>query len=250
VMELDGSGSRDLLAPLPSRGDFSPVWTRDGTHVIATDFSSTGGGGLYLVDAVTGTAARVTPRDLTRGLEHMGRYAPDEAWVYFRVDNRALIYTELWRARADGSQASRVGPVLPAPSAEGGLWYSGLSVAPDGRSLVVSIASDELSQRLYRLDVATGQLASLGINGKAPVFSPSGRWIAFLQDGRLAVADADLRNVRILASGRYDGNATWSPDERWIVVQRFGWFPEMLDVQTGERLPLNFPYAEQLAWRP
>jgi dipeptidyl aminopeptidase/acylaminoacyl peptidase len=181
----------------------------------------------------------------------------DGQWVYF-ASERGYRMVELWRARADGGGAERVG--APARFAEEAIHPA---PSPDGRALAFVRASpDGGLGSVAVLDLGTGQARALGRDGSRPRWSPDGTEIGFLDGNRLWVARADGSRADQLGAGTafqgYEGQVDWSPDGRWLVTCVGGRFlgDKLLALvrrTTGEVLPLPFTAADKLCeatWKP
>jgi len=137
----------------------------------------------------------------------------------------------------DGKKLAFVarGEVFAAPAADGGdatrltttsAAEAQVAWAPDSRRVVYS-ANRDGAWNLYVYDFATSRETPL-TNGRthnvSPRFSPDGKQVAFLRDGReLCVVSVDTRQVRVLAQGVFgrppfflERPIAWAPDGRWI----------------------------------
>jgi Tol biopolymer transport system component len=139
------------------------------------------------------------------------------------------------------------------------------SLAPDGKSIVYSSATDgHLDIHLQRVDGrnTTNLTADSPADDTQPAFSPDGTRIAFRSErggGGIFVMGATGEAVRRLSDVGY--NPSWSPDGRFIVcaqetieqpTSRYSnasalW---VIDVSTGERRQITAGDAVQPAWSP
>lgn len=137
-----------------------------------------------------------------------------------------IAHGDVYAAGADkGGDAVRV---THAP----GVAY-GIAWAPHSRRIVYGAFRDN-GEHLYLYDFDTGKETQLTHGpGKdtAPAFSPDGKALAFLRDGReLEVLDLGNHRERTLATGHLDFHRplnserplVWSPDGRWIAVLEWG----------------------------
>jgi Tol biopolymer transport system component len=127
------------------------------------------------------------------------------------------------------------GEVFAAPSADGGdatritataAAEAQVAWAPDSRRLVYA-ANRDGAWNVYLYDFATSKETAL-TNGRthslSPRFSPDGKQVAFLRDGKeLCVVSVDTKQLRVLATGVFgrppffaERPIAWSPDGRWI----------------------------------
>lgn len=177
----------------------------------------------------------------------------DSQWIYFNVVHDApRDESYVFRASSAGSvveQISRPGPqgttdLNPSPS-------------PDGRYVVYATnrapSISFYALRLEIIELATGAVTSLSVDGRVPRWSPDGQWIVFGRNEELWVIRPDGTGPRrISAAGhRYEPQASWSPDSRWLVAENVGRYLELIEVASG--LTLRLGYSELFAgptWRP
>jgi hypothetical protein len=113
---------------------------------------------------------------------------------------------------------------------------------PDGKRAVITAGKEPKRARLYvwELDDKPPVPLSAQEGWGGVTVSPDGRWVAALGTASglvvLPVGGGEARSV----PGRQDGDAPrrWTPDGRWLFVQRSNTLParvDRIDVQTGER---------------
>ncbi len=92
-----------------------------------------------------------------------------------------------------------------------------LAISPDGSRLVYSRRTD-VDERLFvrRLDDFDDRPLAGTAGARAPFFSADGRWIAFVEGGRLEKVPADGGEAQPMADAHAAFGASWSP-ERGIV---------------------------------
>lgn len=129
------------------------------------------------------------------------------------------------------------------------------SPSPDGGAVVYSSIDGAVAgPTAYGLRyVNTQTLASEGTGMTArvaPRWSPDGTMIAATGSGTLYVVTQPDRVRRELATASYAEFLSWSPDSEWIIVERDGPVLELVNAQTGLRLPLGFTgYMRYPSWR-
>lgn len=202
---------------------YSPVdvpvaWTRDGIVVMhgeryreSDDVRvSCAGSGIYAVPADGGAA-----RPLSAGpplcdvLQNGIAVTPDGARAVFsRSESRALRLAQLDLA------TGRV-DTLPT-GCDGSLQLP--AVSPDGSRIAAigRCTPEDRDNGVYVMD-ADGRNLRLAVPGPVemalPAWSPDGRWIAAVLDGRVSVAPADGGEIRALGPG---ADPSWSPDGAWL----------------------------------
>ena len=291
LLKNDGSHAYSRLTPDDARADW-PMWApdgqslfymsdrggteniwhvqRDGNEAALTHFaggrvlwptlSANGstiaferGFGIWTVDTASGKAQPVSitlagavagPEDQHKTLhEDFSDLAlsPDGKKVAF------VAHGQVFAADADkGGDTVRVTRVP-------GDAYS-IAWAPDSRRIVYGAFRDG-GEHLYLYDFDTGkevQLTSGDGEDTSPAFSPDGKTLAFLRDGReLELMDVSSRHVRTLATAHLDLRRpltsdrplAWSHDGRWIAVLEWG--PRMfrnavaVDVDSGRTTALS-----------
>jgi Tol biopolymer transport system component len=140
-----------------------------------------------------------------------------------------LLFSQLQSQNAD----SALLPLKPARTIEidtdEGTWMS-VDISPDGRTIVFDLLGD-----IYMIPFEGGEAKQI-TSGMAwdcqPRFSPDGRYIAFISDRdgneNLWIMDADGSNPRQITRDKKHnfGSPAWSPDGNYIVVRRYGEYPE------------------------
>ncbi len=179
--------------------------------------------------------------------------------------------------RADGSPSVRLGEGEPAALSRDGRWvlatpasgrldhllllptgagearelrhpdlptlFNG-AFCPDGKRLVVTAGPELRRARLYAWDFESGAprpISSEADWGPFVLVSPDGRWVAAksLTSGGIMLVGVEGGQERPLP-GREEGDGPrrWSPDGRWLFVERTEVQPprvDRIDVRTGER---------------
>ena len=196
-----------------------PSVSYDGkTIVFERDF------GIWKLDVASGKAApieitrrgalnapEVTHLTLTNGFRDLV-LAPDGRKVAFAT------HGEIFASSArDSGAAARV--TRSAANESQVAW------APDSRRMAY-VSDRDGTYHLYLYDFSTSSESRLtdGPGDTAPVWSPDGKLLAFVRDGKqLCVYDGASRQTRVLASGHFPRPPfgsnrfyAWSPDDRWI----------------------------------
>lgn len=192
-------------------------------------------------------------RRLTDGFQELA-LSPDGRKVAF------VVRGEVFAASAkDGGDAERV---TETPGREAQVAW-----APDSRRVVYT-ADRGGTVRLYLYDFATRAETPLtrGRSDVSPRFSPDGKWVSFVRDGReLRVVDPATGRERLLASGSFDRppltsarGYAWSPDSRWLgYLSALEGQPftnaHVVPVSGGDARPVSFlanVFAGTLSWSP
>lgn len=248
----DGAGfSRYDILPFTYYADRGTSWSADGSRVVF--FSHSGivsENRLFTVDGA-GHLERVIQTQSVVLEEFWPHYSRDSQWIYYTgtPDESAL---EIWRVHPDG-----MGQELVSPSGAPDVLYSEPSPAPEGTRLALVTNPPTVGApglELAVLNVVTKQVTDLGITAALPQWSPVGEQIAYINDGRIHLVNADgSGDLTLSASGnQYLGRVDWSPDGRWLVAVATepSIALHLIEVQTGLTLPLAFARGTEASWRP
>lgn len=231
----DRSGSENLWVRTPD-GTSRAITAFDGGRVLWPSISRSGAiafereFGIWTVD-VSGGAPRELPIVL-RGspaapaVDHVRATGQFQS-LAVSPDGLKLAFTargDVFAAGVkDGGDAARL---TRTPAAE-----TSLAWAPDSRRLVYAAARGD-RRAIYQYDFSTRQESSLSDGAGddySPVFSPDGRSLAFIRDGReLRVLTLETRQHRLVTSAELppafdvDRAIAWSPDGRWIAFLAAG----------------------------
>lgn len=268
VLNYDGPGSADLvhIVNTDGTGRVGPVvsstcirtigWAPTGDRLTYTRDENPYGcfdPRIYIATIATGAQTRLRPTIAPLLSESQGRMGWSGPWYYF-VARTIGPNGELWRVKANGDSASRVGPESTNVDFE----YLP-SASPDGAEVVYSSERNhEGSPRLRILTVATGAVRDFLPNGVAPSWSPDGTRIAYIRDGRFRVRNVDLTGSEItLETPTPNGLVppSWSPDGQWLVVTTgesvLGETSYIVQVSTGLAMPLGWTHRySSAAWKP
>ena len=96
---------------------------------------------------------------------------------------------------------------------------SGVAISPDGRTVAFIGAGTGGSTHIFvrSLDDTRPRPVAGTENGRAPFFSPDGRWLGFWANGRLQKADLDGGSVLPLADMPVPNGASWSVKDEIVV---------------------------------
>ncbi len=140
--------------------------------------------------------------------------------------------------------------------------------APDSRRIVY-VSNRDGTDHLFIYNFATGKerrLTDSKGNDLTPQFSPNGKWVAFIRNGKeLDAVNVRSGRTRELASGELDLHHplestrpfAWSPDSRWVAF--LAWGPrmyrnaEVVPVDGGKARTVSFmgnTFADSLWWSP
>jgi hypothetical protein len=237
---LDGTEQRTFT---PGNGatrvDASPI----GPFAVYHD----NGQRIYEIDLISGASRRVTPVSIQSTLqtESWARYSSDGAWIFFTGEANSA-YTEIWRARTDGS-------VVEVVTAEAGAWLRFASPSRDGSRVVYSRGENPnpAAGPLWVYDLATSTPTSLGVEGLTSRWSPLDTWLVYLTD------TWDLRAIRPDGTGDFalvtstDVGHTFdfSPDGSFLVSTTQSGEPIRISFPAGQVSPLpGLPAIGSIAW--
>ncbi|MEO8288359.1 MAG: hypothetical protein ABI670_18195 [Chloroflexota bacterium] len=211
VMDADGNNKRRLS---DGKGYAAwPTWSPDGKSIAYVQGELGEAGSkreLMVVPVAGGGAQQLTHLDtsVTQPI-----WSPDGATITCRqtmgqYDIRLLIM------KPDGSDQR----TLVQNVASSGHQYS-----PDGKKLLYYAVSTQEGENIYTVNVADGKITNLTNSAGAnylPTWSPDGKQIAWssktsaTEKYKIVVADADGKNIRLLAEG---DNDLYQP--AWAVVK-------------------------------
>ncbi len=195
---------------------------------------------VYIVeDSLYLWSSGQTERILMRAAIHRPLVSPDGEWIIFRQTLDTAPWAEsIWAMQADGSDLQRImGPADLEALVNGGadLFIDDMKWMPGRHELVFNtkeITEGPPGERprfdLYVLDLAGNvtRLAAAGQGGSF-VFSPSGRYLATVNDVRIGLIDLesgehqtlqDVSDARIPAGHVYASSVAWDPGERFVVA--------------------------------
>jgi TolB protein len=184
-----------------------------------------GKGEIAVVDA-DGSGLRVLTHD--RVTETSPAWSPDHRQIAFL---RPKLHTsdQIWVMNADGTDQHALTHFRNAPQLFGNDETSALSWSPDGRQIVFAGFADNQGglEQLYLLNVhthAVRRLTNLKTGAVNPVWSPNGRWIAYVgavAPGRIYLLSATTHKAHVVGDAAGSG-PSWSPDGKRLVFNSKG----------------------------
>ncbi|HET7593109.1 MAG TPA: S41 family peptidase [Rhodanobacteraceae bacterium] len=248
LWHVQRSGSESALTRFTDGRLLWPTISGDGkTIAFERDF------GIWTVDTATGKAQRVaiTLAGAVSGPEDQHKSLHDDfSDLALSPDGKKAAFIAAGNVYA--ADAKKGGHAVRVTS-EPGVAY-GITWAPDNHRIVYGAFRDG-SRHLYLYDFDSGketQLTSGDGEDASPAFSPDGKSLAFLRDGReLELLDVSSRRLRTLTRGHLDLHRpltsdrplAWSPDGHWIAVLESG--PRMfrnaaaVNVASGKTISLS-----------
>jgi len=265
IFNTDGSAFHRVLTNVRNS---DPRWSPSGAEIaydesMISPMGSDLGGPDSLIHTVDTLGNVRTISSPAIGGVHQGpQYSHDGVWIYFarfpgNFKGNPGGPPSLWRMHTDGSSAAPVTVATPGA-------YGYPSPSPDGSQLAFELMTPngpfDWGGTVESLMLSTGALTPLSVSGNEPVWSPTDTLILYIQttfegddQGPIWVIHPDGTGQRQVGTGTYGPGFDWSPDGVWIAAYGVGGFRiEIVNVQTGLRLPLNFlPLTlVSVTWRP
>ena len=207
--ESRGQG-RDVYVPEGDRSMAHHSYlSPDGKNVLVVEMGS---GGQLIACRVVPFAQPGPPR-LIGPVDKpciSGAWSPDGKWLYFNASTDKF---HIWRMRFPDGEAEQItfGPTS----------QEGMAMAPDGKSLVTSVGSQDSTVWLHDKD-GDHQISSEG-SAELPIFSADGKSIYFLmtsgssQKRELWEKDLGAENAQRLLPGYAMDSYSVSPDGKSVV---------------------------------
>ena len=148
----------------------APNWSRDGKFLLVNT-----GGNLYRLPLDTGAGAQLEKIDLGAGGYRCNNdhdFSRDGKWLAFSASSPSSRQSQVYLARADGSDAKLMTEASPS-------YFHGWS--PDGKWLAI-VGQRDKKFELYRVAATGGpeqRLTSKGGYDDGPDYAPGGKWIYF-----------------------------------------------------------------------
>lgn len=234
---LDGSGLRDLTSVTDGGIGPKPRWIPGTNTIIYSHYD-----GTYQVlrtvdqDGRVATLIANPPATMT----HQAEPSPSEnaPVLYFSAyDSRCSTFLYcLHRSGIDGSAPELLGTLI-APNQV--TWRP--SASPDG-SKVAFVTTGTL---IKVFDYATKTVSAWSVNGQNPSWSPDGSRIAYVPQfgGVLRLVNPDGTDQRAVTSGTrtyVEGPISWSADSKWLLARSNTGTLDLVEVATGNVLPIPF----------
>ncbi len=149
VSIMDSSGANaHVIIPY----GVEPRWSPDGRRIIYINWDTTQASGkqrqIYIADSTGNNAQKITDMNHSENLDDPG-FSPDGKKIVFTSIGQGL-GAEMFIMKTDGSDMEQV--------TEGTGYVRRPEWRPDGRTILFSRIIDNVSNRLYYLDVATHQV--------------------------------------------------------------------------------------------
>ena len=230
VMNLDLSNYQSLASTLRNpvcSGCALPLvkprWNANGSRIVYS--AGYDQGSFERARVVSVAVGGVTQDLITPPAPQMASdpsYSPDGAWLYFVQGDDWQSYV-IRRSRTDGTSPESVPAANPAEF--GAERRPALS--PDGTLLAYSVGY--IQPRIRIRGVATGDRLPVDAPGTAPLWSPTGTQLAYVNSENLAGYSGELRLInadgsggRRIAEGAYTTSFGWSPDGKYIIAEGHG----------------------------
>jgi Tol biopolymer transport system component len=202
--------------PLFSR-DFLTGWTPDNKIglLLETPYHMY----AYTVPISGGKATQVSPLD---GIASHPRWLPDGKRISIRWQGGGL-----GSVPSDGGEVKVHGGIEAAKN-KNGFFISypsgGISVSPDGKSIVFSGGWAKSGPFLYTVPVEGGEPKQITSGGRYPCWSPDGKWIAYLAPETVGDDESIEAIFKIPAEGGEPQRITTASDH--VTVAHIDWSPD------------------------
>jgi len=184
-----------------------------------------GKGEIAVIDA-KGTGLRVLTHD--KVTETSPASSPDHTQIAY-LRPRAHTSDQIWVMNANGTDQHAVSHFRNAPQLFGNDTTPDLSWSPNGQEIVFAAFPNNQGgvEQLYDLNVRTHavrRLTNLKTGATNPVWSPNGRWIAFIgavAPERVYLLSAKAHKAHVVGHAAGSG-PSWSPDSKRLVFNSKG----------------------------
>jgi len=263
TLRLDGSN----LVKRVTTGAFGGIsatlgsaWSADGTRLFYHDGNTNYNRALYVLDLASGVSSRLLPAADRMLDEAWPRFGG--GWVYFEggsYDDRTVGTVNeplVYRVRPDGTGKEQVTQWDRIGTSRHGV------PSPDG-SQVAFIGSFAHPMPLHVLDVATGEMRSLGVIALSPRWSHDGSEIFYVASGDVTYGSGQIRAIRPDGTGdravtqpgtRFQMHFDLSPDGKYLIAGTDQQVLTLVQLDTGLELPIPTPSLTQRlmapSWKP
>ncbi len=138
---------------------------------------------------------------------HRAVYAPNMRKAAFYADNA------IWIVPVSPETGRSTGQ--PEKLLEGNYKYQfPVSWSPNGEKIAFSRRDENINAEIWTISVSDGSLTRVSEGDGNPVWSPSGKLIAFRKKGDIWLSDEKGQNLKMIIKN--GGHPHWSPDSQWL----------------------------------
>jgi serine/threonine protein kinase len=189
----------------------SAMLSRDGKRLVLarSDDGLLAHTDLWVHELGSSNSSRIT----FDGHYEFARWSPDGKRLYYNCEKNGVY--DLYRRSLNG-------PAVEEPLYVSAQWKDTFDVSPDEKFVITEeqfplTETDLLSVRLADRSIAT--FLRTPTSDEEPAFSPDGRWIAFVSDGRVCVRRFPDSGEQWQVSSRPGASPQWSGDGKTIFYQ-------------------------------
>jgi Tol biopolymer transport system component len=205
--------------------EVEPAWSPDGRY-LAYSSDKAGTEDIYVRDMVTNAERRLTSLD---GAEYAAAWSPDGRMIAFQNENFETLTVDVNTGVLRLVLPELFAPGRPTWSADGNtialaarMRYSTRFREGHNQILTVNLTTGE--QKYHPPGAQFDTISTRGNDG--PVWSPDGRWMAFVLESTLHVVPVDSTGKPTGAPVKLNNHATdsisWSGDSEWLLYLNNG----------------------------